>query len=227
MIVASPTQISFPLLRARRLPRPGRGIGVHPQRLGALSSLLSSSNISTLKPSNLQTIFPPSPFPATLATLPQLTENTAALNPASVNLDAASSISPLPATLTKNTRGGGLPSFFKSIPRSNHAFTPNSHGITSFAHTHPLTTIESHSCKNRGEGAPSLAQASSSLSRVPPPSTFNFSTFNPQTLLLTTHYPLLTSYPLKPRLQMAHLYLCTCKKGPSAREPRYSSCAAS
>jgi hypothetical protein len=32
---------------------------------------------------------------------------------------------------------------------------------------------------------------------------------------------------LKPRLQMAHLYLCTCKKGPAAREPRYSSCAAS
>ena len=68
MIVASPTQISLPLLRARRLPRPGRGIGVHPERLGAFSSLLSSSNISTFKPSNPQTVPSPSPFPATLTT---------------------------------------------------------------------------------------------------------------------------------------------------------------
>jgi len=68
VIVASPTQISLPLLRARRLPRPGRGIGVHPERLGAFSSLLSSSNISTFKPSNPQTVPSPSPFPATLTT---------------------------------------------------------------------------------------------------------------------------------------------------------------
>jgi hypothetical protein len=68
MIVASPTQISLPLLRARRLPLPGRGIGVHPERLGAFSSLLSSSNISTFKPSNPQTVPSPSPFPATLTT---------------------------------------------------------------------------------------------------------------------------------------------------------------
>src|SRR5580700_5543002 len=32
---------------------------------------------------------------------------------------------------------------------------------------------------------------------------------------------------LKPLLQMAHPYRCTCKKGPAAREPRYSPCAAS
>ena len=42
-------------------------------------------------------------------------------------------------------------------------------------------------------------------------------------LLLTTHYPLLTSYPLKPLPHMAHPYTCTCKKGPAAREPRYST----
>jgi hypothetical protein len=43
----------------------------------------------------------------------------------------------------------------------------------------------------------------------------------------TTHYPLLTSAHLKPVRRTAHLYLCTCKKGPAAREPRYSLCAAS
>jgi hypothetical protein len=37
----------------------------------------------------------------------QRTENTAALYPASANLDAASSLTPLFATLTENTRGGG------------------------------------------------------------------------------------------------------------------------
>jgi hypothetical protein len=37
----------------------------------------------------------------------------------------------------------------------------------------------------------------------------------------TTHYPLLTFFPLKPMYLMAHPYLCTRKKGPAAREPRY------
>jgi hypothetical protein len=32
---------------------------------------------------------------------------------------------------------------------------------------------------------------------------------------------------LKPLPPAAHLYTCTCKKGPAAREPRYSPCAAS
>ena len=44
---------------------------------------------------------------ATLTGHSQLIENAATLNPTSANLDAASSISPLPATLTKNTGGGG------------------------------------------------------------------------------------------------------------------------
>jgi hypothetical protein len=47
--------------------------------------------------------------------------------------------------------------------------------------------------------------------------------------LPTTHHSLPTTHslPLKPPLQMAHPYTCTCKKGPAAREPRYSPCAAS
>jgi hypothetical protein len=61
------------------------------------------------------------------------------------------------------------------------------------------------------------------------PSVFSFQllAFSTHYSLLTTHFPLLTSHPLKPPLQMAHPYLCTCKKGPAAREPRYSPCAAS
>ena len=52
---------------------------------------------------------PLTPFLATLTAPPQLTENTAALNPSSANVDAASSLTPLFATLTKNTRGWGRP----------------------------------------------------------------------------------------------------------------------
>jgi len=48
-----------------------------------------------------------------------------------------------------------------------------------------------------------------------------------QPFLLTTPYPPLTFYPLKPLPHMAHPYLCTRKNGPAAREPRYSPCAAS
>jgi len=44
---------------------------------------------------------------ATLTGHSQLIENADTLNPTSANLDAASSISPLPATLTKNTGVGG------------------------------------------------------------------------------------------------------------------------
>jgi hypothetical protein len=104
--------------------------------------------------------------------------NRLSLTPSLDALDATSSLTPLFATLTRNTGGGG---------RS--------------------------------------AQTTSSGD----PSAFNFqlSTFDSFHPLLTTHYPLLTSFLLKPQPQMAHLYLCTCKKGPAAREPRYSPCAAS
>jgi hypothetical protein len=72
-------------------------------------------------------------------------------------------------TLCTKHPGWGLPSFFKSIPRSNHAFTSNSHRIKSFAHHHPLTPIESHSWKNKGEGGPPAFFSS----------TFNLLTFKP------------------------------------------------
>jgi hypothetical protein len=44
--------------------------------------------------------------------------------------------------------------------------------------------------------------------------------------LLTTHHPLLTFSTLKPLPPTAHPYTCTPQKGPAAREPRYSPCAA-
>jgi len=53
---------------------------------------------------------PASPFLVALIAPSQQTENATISNPASANLDAASSISPLLATLTKNTRGGVSPS---------------------------------------------------------------------------------------------------------------------
>jgi hypothetical protein len=141
--------------------------------------------------------------------------------------------------------------------------------ITFFAYPHPLTPIESHSCKNRGEGGPftpSRVRGASCLcatrrnprnpnlfmgllhnSRTPrgvgpyrQKEEFQFTrdlhgtrvtehgpllrAFYPQ---LTTRYPLLTLRFLKPPLQMAHPYLCTCKKGPAARETRYPPCAVS
>ncbi len=70
---------------------------------------------------------------------------------------------------------------------------------------------------HRGVGVRSVQTTSSG-----DPSAFNF-----QLSTLSIHYPLLTVYPLKPQPHMAHPYLCTRKKGPAAREPRYSPCAAS
>ncbi len=77
-------------------------------------------------------------------------------------LDAASSISPVSATLlpraaakgTKNTGGWVSVSIVNPIFQSNHRFISNSHRITSFAHPYPLTPIESYSCKKQGGGVP-------------------------------------------------------------------------
>jgi hypothetical protein len=87
---ALPTK-SVPLpssdLCAPSLPRPGRTVGVHPERLGAFGPLPSTFN------SKLSTFNNPSlsPFPVTLASSLQLTENTATL-------------SPVPATLTSRVK---------------------------------------------------------------------------------------------------------------------------
>ncbi len=102
---------------------------------------------------------------------------TAAVNPVSANVDAASSISPLFATLTKNTGGGG------GDPQHDRFSKLSSRG-------------------NRG---------------------ICFFRSGPR---ITGHGPLPVFYSLKPLPHMAHPYTCTRKKGPAAREPRYSQCAA-
>jgi hypothetical protein len=58
---------------------------------------------------------PPSPFPATLTSRPQPAENKTTSSPAVAILDAASSITPLFATLTKNTRGWGTSANFLCV----------------------------------------------------------------------------------------------------------------
>jgi hypothetical protein len=111
--------------------------------------------------------------------------------------------------------------------------------IKFFAYPHPLTPIESHSCKNRGEGVPftpsrvrgvSCVCATHSNARKPfPLMGLLYGSLDTRGWgsLLTIHHPLPTLHPLKPPLQMAHPYLCTCKKGPAARETRYPPCAVS
>jgi hypothetical protein len=80
-------------------------------------------------------------------------------------LDAASIVSPLFATLTKNTRGWVSVPIINPIFRFNDRPISNSHRITFFAHPHPLTPMESNSCKNRGEGSP-LRRAVSARTHV-------------------------------------------------------------
>jgi hypothetical protein len=153
--------------------------------------------------------------------------------------DAGSSISPLSATLTKNTRGWVSVPIVNPISQFNRRFISNSHRITSFAYPHPLTPIESYSCKKQGEGvppAPSQRRGTSYLCATQRnPRNFNrfirllHNSWTARGWGATTHHSLPTTHcsPLKPLLQMAHPYTCTCKKGPAAREPRYSTCAAS
>ena len=121
-LAANPTSFSksvpvFDLCR-RRLPRPGRGVGVHLERLG----VFTSPNLS--------------PFDSN-----PLTRNLASAVGA---LDAASSISPLIATLTKNTRGGVMRNRahywpltgFRSAHTRKAATSLNSCGCGQFA-VHP------------------------------------------------------------------------------------------
>jgi len=88
------------------------------------------------------------------------------------------------------------------VKRARNLFTMNT------SKTQHLKSFRMNTYKKTGEGVAPLSHKS-------PPSTFG-----------PFHSPV-TSFPLKPLPNMAHLYLCTCKKGPAAREPRYSPCAAS
>jgi hypothetical protein len=161
-------------------------------------------------------------------------------------LDAASSLSPLSVTLTKNTRGGGTsqssaknsnpdPSLFDF--RLLGLFTLRSEGGVVEGSSFNSSSSNSFTIRTY----PKLARNpfAMSTSKTKDLKSFRIRTYEKRgggplassvgngLFLLTTHYFLLTSSPLKPLHQMAHPYTCTCKKGPAAREPRYSPCAAS
>ncbi len=97
-LAANPASISKSVpvsdLCVRRLPRPYRGVGVHPERLGVFSS-------PSLSPFN------PDPSTRNLVSFVDA-------------LDAASSLSPLSATLTKNTGGWGSASSSQNLAAPNH-----------------------------------------------------------------------------------------------------------
>ena len=100
--------------------------------VSAFSFLPPPFNCSTSESSNFQTMQSPRPFPDTLAT--RVKHKSFACHS------------------YEKQPGWGLPSFFKPVSHSNPPFTANSHRITSFAYPHPLTPIESHSCKKQGGG---------------------------------------------------------------------------
>ena len=178
-------------------------------------------------------LFVLSPFNFKLPALSGVEGSTVNLLSSLDALDAASSLSPLSATLTKNTGGWGTPLFsansvpsaFKStraLPSTDPFAAPHHppHCFSLF-HQSPVTSHQSQATKS--------FTIRTYAKRPRNPFTMNTykKTGGPLHSLLTAHYPRLTSFPLKPQPQMAHLYLCTRKKGPAAREPRYSPCAAS
>jgi len=201
-----------------------------------------------------------SPFnPKLLALSTQRLEERNEGSPAEGSTFNRPSLRPVPAVDCKLSAVSLRPSFH------------NSHRIIFFTYPHPLTPIESYSCKKQGEGVPSASgplftrhscrrtatpvYPSPGRGATPISSYVYFTTSIHQGgsilkrgisiflatptehesrhtghgTLVTTHHslPATHSLPLKPLLQMAHPYTCTCKKGPAAREPRYSTCAAS
>jgi hypothetical protein len=110
MVADNLTQSSLPLLRAasaRRLPRPGRGAGVHPERRAAFSSPASPFN-SKLSTFNM---FSLSPFPATLTGIPHSCRKTSRVSPFFATLtrslhltENTATLSPFPAALTDRVK---------------------------------------------------------------------------------------------------------------------------
>src|SRR5271163_3992622 len=112
----SPCFLSFCARRLPRLPQsdrgPGWGVGVHPERPGALGALRDfRSGVASapcLSPMPLRSSASPSQSPMAVGC--ELSAVSPFPSPTNVDVvDAASSISPLFATLTQNTGGGGCP----------------------------------------------------------------------------------------------------------------------
>jgi hypothetical protein len=213
--------------RAASLPRPTRGHfanrSSHPilNALDCRSSL--SFNIPTFKPSTRRR----TPISCHVAP-PQLTENTAAPNPASANLDAASSLTPLFATLTKNTGGWGMSASFLRVS-SAYSASQRYPSLSSTAVSCELLAVSSprvtpNSFRIRTSAKRTRNSHGIRTSKRQDLKSFRIRTYKKPRGRGPLYRP---RYPLKPPLHMAHPYTCTCKKGPAAREPRYSPCAAS
>src|SRR5580692_11602590 len=192
-------------------------------------------------------------------------------------LDAASTLSPLPATHTKNTGGGGTSqASAKNSNRSPSVLNCVFPNLSSFIFKllalsvlegstfscclpspFPATLLPRVRAKGTDSSQPienpaTLSPAFATLTSCVNPNPFVCHSYRKhrgwRTLsspsLLPRLFPALVrlvslppyfitsllqpaSPPLKPLPPAAHLYTCTCKKGPAAREPRYSPCAAS
>jgi hypothetical protein len=161
MVALSPTQISLPLLGELRVlcvkthlqPRPGPGVGVHPDRLGTFTarSLSSFRNLQTFQLSNL-------------STCPRANSHRI------TSFAHHYPLTPIESNLCKK-QGEGVPTpLFDPLSELNHFFVSNSHRTIFFAYPHPLMSIESYSCKKLGGGVPltqSCARRASSLCATP------------------------------------------------------------
>jgi hypothetical protein len=197
---------------------PNRPCALGPNALTSRSPL--HPNIPTFEPSNLQT----------------------------TNLDAASSISLLFATLTENT--GGWVSAIVNFFAAQTEFIPAKPGVCAFLRqstserseakgpqelknlvVDPVTSNKSPVTASALFLPPVTSHQSQACNscRIRTSKTQDLKPFRMNTYRKTGEgdpLPTASGHYLKPLPHLAHPYLCTCKKGPAAREPRYSPCAA-
>jgi hypothetical protein len=213
----------------------------HALSLNALNSCSPLDLNPTFEPSNPQTI-------------PSVTSLLA-------NLDAASSISPLFATLTENT--GGWVSAIVNFFAAQTEFIPAKPGVCAFlrqstserseakdpqelknlvvdpvtSNKSPVTAsalflppVTSHQSQvTKSFTIRTSAKRPCNPCRIRTSKTQDLKPFRMNTYRKTGEgdpLPTASGHYLKPLPHLAHPYLCTCKKGPAAREPRYSPCAA-
>jgi hypothetical protein len=191
-------------LSASRHPEQSEGFAfrLSPLRAPSFNAFNSCSplpfKIPAFKPSNLQTPLSVSPFPATLTSHCQLAENKTTLSLAVATLTDRVKHKSFVCHSYRKHPGWGYTFQFKFFSFLN-----------STTHHSLLSTI-------------SFRIRTSKTQHLKP---FRIRTYEKtpggRTSLLTA-----SGHHLKPLLRLAHPYLCTCKKGPAARGPRYSTCAA-
>jgi hypothetical protein len=182
-------------------PRPDSGVGVHPQPLGAFTSpALSAVEGSPACPEQSRRVDRTSLCPS-----PNSHRITSFALP--------HPLTPIESHLCKK-QGGGVPLTPSRARRASCLCATRRNANNS----NIFMGLLHNSRTPRGGGLLSKKRAPMFLTA----STEHDSRNSGRYSLPTTHSQL-----LKPLLQMAHPYTCTCKKGPAAREPRYQPCAAS